>query len=74
MLLHLVQSLGPFPGIGSINIKKEDVAAGFTNAREIIRVPDINREIGYRQVARLCDHKPITPVRDGKLAAAGKDS
>ena len=41
---------------------------------EIIRVPDINRKCGYRQVAIRCDHKPVQPVHDGKLAATGKDS
>jgi hypothetical protein len=40
---------------------------------EIVRIPDINRRLGYRQVAIRCDHKPVTPIRDGKMAAAGKD-
>ena len=34
MLLHLVQGFRPFAGVGSINIKKENVAAGFANARD----------------------------------------
>ena len=32
LLLHLVQGLRPFAGVGSIDIEKEDVAAGFANA------------------------------------------
>src|SRR5208282_6189527 len=34
MLLHLVQSLRSFSGVGSINIEEADVAAGFTNVRD----------------------------------------
>jgi hypothetical protein len=41
---------------------------------EIVRVPDMKSHVGFRQFAVRCDHKPVTPVHDGKLAATGKDS
>jgi hypothetical protein len=40
---------------------------------EIVRVPDINSRVGFRQEARRCDHKPVQPIHDGKMAAAGGD-
>jgi len=40
---------------------------------EIIELPDIKARYGFKRVARRCDHKPLSPVGDGKLAAAGKD-
>lgn len=41
---------------------------------EIVRLPAINIPCGYRQEAIRCDHKPVLPVHDGKMAAAGKDN
>jgi len=40
---------------------------------EIVRIPDINSRVGFRQEARRCDHKPVQPIHDGKMAAAGRD-
>jgi hypothetical protein len=36
----------------------------------ILRVPDTASKVGFRQVAKLCDHQPPPPIRDGKAAAA----
>jgi len=40
---------------------------------EILILPDASARWGFRREARRCDHKPASPVSDGKLAAAGKD-
>ena len=40
---------------------------------EVLQLPDINSRCGYRQEARRCDHKPVQPIRDGKMLAAGRD-
>ena len=36
---------------------------------EIIEMPDPSARYGFKRVARRCDHKPLSPVVDGKLAA-----
>ena len=36
----------------------------------ILRVPDATSKVGFRQVAKLCDHQPPPAIRDGKAAAA----
>ena len=48
-----------------------------TMRRDAVRdypCPRYQSHVGFRQFAVRCDHKPVTPIRDGKLAATGKDS
>jgi hypothetical protein len=36
----------------------------------ILRIPDMTSKVGFRQIAKLCDHREPPAIRDGKGAAA----
>ena len=36
----------------------------------ILRVPDATSKVGFRQTAKLCNHREPPAIRDGKAAAA----
>ena len=36
----------------------------------ILRIPDMTSKVGFRQTAKMCDHREPPAIRDGKGAAA----
>ena len=36
----------------------------------ILRIPDMTSKVGFRQTAKLCNHREPPAIRDGKGAAA----